>query len=349
MLRNLGLVLLSTLISLLMVEFAARLELIPLPDHVSTDAWWAERWQRERKGMNPRAIIELDADLGYVPAANLDLFEYQDARISTNAKHMRGRQEYALERSNSARIVAIGDSFTFGQCANDDETFPFALEQSLIDAEVLNLGVMGYGQDQAFLRLRRDGFPYRPDVVVFGFHSTDMRRNLLSFRGYGKPRLRFEDGRVEVENVPVPSPEEYSRWWPPRIWNFVEIFRASREDRKVVKRRINEVSLAIVHQMAIETREQGALFAVVHLPHPRSLGGEGEHGWKFMEKVCAEATAAGGICIEPVPRFREIASTPEEVNHHFACHFSPELYQALGEVIAEALVRARPDRFALRN
>ncbi|MCP3984496.1 MAG: hypothetical protein GY723_08900 [bacterium] len=349
MLRNLGLVLLSTLASLLMVEFAARLELIPLPDHVSTDAWWEERWQRKRRGMNPRAVIELDADLGYIPARELDDFEYQDVRISTNSAHMRGRREYPLQRGDAARVVAVGDSFTFGQCAGDDETFPFAMEQTLVDTEVLNLGVMGYGQGQALLRLRRDGFPYRPDAVVFGFHGTDMRRNLLSFRGYGKPRLRLEDGRLEVENVPVPSPEAYARWWPPRAWNFVRIFRASREDRAVVRGRINEVSLAIVHQMAVESRDRGALFAVVHLPHPRSLGGKGEHGWPFMEQVCAEATSAGGLCIEPVPRFREIASTPDEVDHHFACHFSPELYQALGEVIAEELARAMPERFALRN
>ena len=347
MLRNLALILVSTFVSLAIVELAARLEWLPLPAHVSTDAWWEERWHREREGMNPRAFVELDPGLGYVPAPNLDLFEYQDVRISTNSARMRGRREYPLQRSDTARVVAIGDSFTFGQCANDDETYPFAMEQSLSNGEVLNLGVMGYGQGQALLRLRRDGFPYRPDAVVFGFHGSNMRRNLLSFRGYGKPRLRLEEGRLEVENVPVPPPEAYARWWPPRAWNFVRIFRASREDRKVRRKRTNALSLAIVRQMAIESREHGALFALVHMPHPGALGGKGEHGWPFMERVCAAATEAGGICIEPVPRFREIASTPEEIDRHFACHFSPELYRALGELIAEELARALPERFAL--
>ncbi len=347
MLRNLAALLLSTLASLGAVEVAARLEWIPLPDHVSTDAWWEERWHREREGMNPRAFVELDADLGHVPAAHLDAFEYQGARISTNGAHMRGRREIPAERSAAARIVAVGDSYTFGQCANDDETFPFAMERHLADAEVLNLGVMGYGQGQALLRLRRDGFPYRPDAVVFGFHGTDMRRNLLAFRGYAKPRLRLEEGRLAVENVPVPPPEAYLRWWPPRAWNFVRIFRASREGKKEVRRRSNALSLAIVREMAAETRERGGLFALAHLPHPRALDGEGPHGWPFMEKVCAEVEREGGICVNPVPRFREIAPTPEAVDHHFACHFSPELYQALGELIAEALVRERPEHFAL--
>lgn len=349
MLRNLGLLLVSILASLGVVELAARLEWIPLPHHVSTDAWWEERWHRERVGLNPRAFVELDPDLGYIPAANLDLLEYQRVRISTNSAHLRGRREYSLRRLDKARVVVIGDSFTFGQCANDDQTFPFAMEQSLSNSEVLNLGVMGYGQGQALLRLRRDGFPYQPDAVVFGFHGSDIRRNLLSFRGYGKPRLRLEEGRLEVENVPVPSPEDYSRWWPPRAWNFVRIFRASREDQEVLRNRKTELTLAIVRQMAIESREQGAIFMLVHLPDPRALGGEGEHGWPFMEQVCAETTKAGAFCVEPIPRFREIASTPEEIDRHFRCHYSPELYRALGELIAEALVRALPERFALRN
>lgn len=72
-------------------------------------------------------------------------------------------------------------------------------------------------------------------------------------------------------------------------------------------------------------------------------------GWPFMERVCAEAEGAGGLCVNPVPRFREIARTPEEIDHHFSCHFSPELYRALGELIAEELVRVRPEQFALRN
>ena len=47
----------------------------------------------------------------------------------------------------------------------------------------------------------------------------------------------------------------------------------------------------------------------------------------------------------PIDRFREIASTPEEVRRHFDCHYSPELYRAVGEVVSEALLREFPDVF----
>lgn len=345
MLRNIALALASTLFALLLLESAARVELVPLPEFVSTDAWWKERWFRKRQGLNPRAFVALDPELGYVPAPDLDRLEYRGNRISTNSAHMRGRREYSRERGGATRIAVVGDSYTFGECAEDRETFPAVLERALPGAEVLNLGVMGYGQDQALLRLRRDGFAHQPDIAVFGFHMTDMSRNTLAFRGYGKPRFRLTEGGLELENVPVPQPEDYDVLWPPRLWNFVEIFRASRIDPKLRKREERKLSVAIVHQMALDAQEQGIPLVVVHLPHPGTLDKKGVHGWKFMDQLCDGEKPAPFLCVSPVPRFREIADTPAKVSKHFACHFSPQLYRAVGEVVAQALLDEFPELF----
>lgn len=346
MLRNISLLVASTLLTLLGFEVAARLELLPMPGFVVSDAWWQERWHRKRRGLNPREFVQLDPDLGFIPAAGLDGFEYEGVRISTNSAHMRGKREYPVERTEATRIVAIGDSFTFGQCVGDEGTFPAVMEQVLPDTEVLNLGVMGYGQDQALLRMRRDGFRYSPDIVVFGFHGTDMRRNLVSFRGYGKPRFRLMEAGLELENVPVPRPEEYERWWPPRLWNFVRIFLDSFDSGSPEQGAYkNALSRAIVHQMAVDAAERGVKLVVVHLPHPRALQNEGIYGWSYIERLCEGEKPAPFLCVSPVPRFREIARTPEEVRRHFDCHFSPELYRALGEVVAQALLEEFPELF----
>ena len=114
MLGKIALLLVSILLTLLVCEAAARLELLPLPDFVVSDAWWEERWHRERQGLNPREVVELDPDLGFVPAADLSGYEYGGARISTNSAHMRGTREYPVERTDAARVVVVGDSFTFG-------------------------------------------------------------------------------------------------------------------------------------------------------------------------------------------------------------------------------------------
>src|SRR5690606_2816732 len=100
-----------------------------------------------------------------------------------------------------------GDSFTFGDEVGDDDTWAVALERALaehgIAAEVLNFGVNGYGTDQAYLRWRRDGRRFAPDVVVYGFQPENALRNLNVFRALyfaatdmplQKPRFLLEGG-----------------------------------------------------------------------------------------------------------------------------------------------------------
>ena len=79
---------------------------------------------------------------------------------------------------------------------SDHETFPHVLEQLLAPAEVVNLGVHGYGHDQMLLRYRAEGRRYAPDLVLLGFVADDVGRNLLAFRDYAKPRFLLEGGAL---------------------------------------------------------------------------------------------------------------------------------------------------------
>ena len=53
--------------------------------------------------------------------------------------------------SSSRPILAVGDSFTFGNETEDDETWAAHL-QDVLNKRVINAGVGGYGIDQAVLR-----------------------------------------------------------------------------------------------------------------------------------------------------------------------------------------------------
>ena len=98
-------------------------------------------------------------------------------RFSINSHGMRS-PEVAIERSDALRVVAIGDSFTFGVGAEQDETWPAVLGTRLRatapnGAEVLNAGVQGWGLAEYWIWLDKRGARFRPDWIVLGIHRSD--------------------------------------------------------------------------------------------------------------------------------------------------------------------------------
>ena len=105
-----------------------------------------------------------------------------------------------------AAILAVGDSYTFGDVVSDNETWPAILER-LTERPVINGGVFGYGVDQSFLRARESIKIYKPETLILGFIPADVARCELSERtGVSKPYFDIKDGRLVLENVPVPPP-----------------------------------------------------------------------------------------------------------------------------------------------
>lgn len=76
------------------------------------------------------------------------------------------------------KILAIGDSFTYGHGVNDDETYPVLLEELLknngIQVKVDNAGVPGYGPDQEYAyiqELLHHASDY--DVILWNINVND--------------------------------------------------------------------------------------------------------------------------------------------------------------------------------
>ena len=101
-------------------------------------------------------------------------------------------------------MLALGDSFTFGDEVGDGDTWPAQLELAL-GKRVLNGGVFGYGVDQSVLRLEKLAAVHRPDTVVLAVVPDDVHRAELSSRFAWKPYFDVEDGTLVLRNVPVPT------------------------------------------------------------------------------------------------------------------------------------------------
>lgn len=149
-----------------------------------------------------------DEVLGWAHRPNQEgRFLHKDFSISVriNSVGLRDR-EYPLERTGKKRMLVIGDSFAWGFGVERDQRFDETLEQRLGDWEIINAAVSGYGTDQQLLYLGESGMAYGPDVVLLLFHETDYITNTLAEAAwYNKPFFSLQEGRLVLENVPVPE------------------------------------------------------------------------------------------------------------------------------------------------
>jgi hypothetical protein len=210
--------------------------------------------------------------LGWYPLKNATNVTNEKAVVNFNSDGIRGKQVLGIEKTiDTTRIVVVGDSFSFGEGVNDDETYPAKLEKMLPNTEVLNLAVHGYGIDQMTLRLNLDGFSYHPDYVIYAFIEDDLRRAVLSFRDYMKPRYELVDGNLMLTNTPVIPPDEFFRQsrYRPAILDLISLLR----DRITYKNNedptIGSLVQAIWKKTVTDIQDHDAIPVFLYLPSGR--------------------------------------------------------------------------------
>ncbi len=168
MIRNLGLTLLSIVLALAVCEgllrvFGARV--LPEPD-----------------------LYAADPDLGkrMRPGWEGDEFE---APVKINSKGLRSPETPYEKPAGVYRILALGDSWTFGYRMHEPDAYPRQLERLLNERgasrgdarrfELINAGVVGYSTDQEAAYLRIEGWKYQPDLVLLNYYPVNDTDNKL--------------------------------------------------------------------------------------------------------------------------------------------------------------------------
>ena len=127
----------------------------------------------------PQIYYQSDPHVGFlhVPSQR----GWQDDGLATiNAMGLRGAQPVVPKPEGLHRILAIGDSTTFGWGVDDNGTYPVQLEQGLkatfpgSHLEVVNGGVGAYDLRHAARLLRHFGPTFEPDIVVVGVYWNDL-------------------------------------------------------------------------------------------------------------------------------------------------------------------------------
>src|SRR5258708_4118046 len=113
-----------------------------------------------------------------------------DGLYEANAEGARAPADRSYgERSppGRVRLVTVGDSFTHGDGVGMEDTWQRVLERRRADLDVVNLGVPGYGTDQAYLRWHRDGARLNPHFTLLGIWPENICRNLNVLRFFLQP------------------------------------------------------------------------------------------------------------------------------------------------------------------
>ncbi len=269
---------------LLVLELGSRalLCLTPITKEISkndcdvTSRWYWVKDQRFPKPASRRFDVDrYDPTKGWVLIPNLkDKLCFRNKFINTNSRGIRGNAEYQYARDNGKlRILFLGDSFTFGLEVSDNETYPSYLQQMQPDAEVINMGVQGYGHDQMLIYLKEEGIKYRPDIIILGYLSMDKDRNMREFSFRAKPRFKLDNNQLKVCNVPVPSPAMILKEepWRSRFLDLVDIlmYEISLKDGVYASSR-ELITDAILRQIVDTAKGIGAVPLFLYLDDVRS-------------------------------------------------------------------------------
>lgn len=132
--------------------------------------------------------------------------------VETDATGYRQASADGPRAADELRVMALGDSVTFGWGVEREERYPELLAQALAlrtgrSVRLANLAVPGYSIDQSLWTYERDGVPWNPDIVVLCTVLNDVAgANQGRHDGKAKPALsrRPDGGWERVE----PPPEQ---------------------------------------------------------------------------------------------------------------------------------------------
>ena len=178
---------------------------------------WREQSVLMRQLLQGRGLLAVDSALGWRYRSDI-----ATARDQTNSRGLRSAREYSAVPADSVvRVAAFGDSFVYGNEVDNASCWPVLAEHIYPRLEVLNYGVGGYGNDQAYLRFLADGRSLSPRIAILGFTPTDFGRVVNVYRRFlsnrelplFKPRFVLRaGGQLELVPSPVRAPADYARY-----------------------------------------------------------------------------------------------------------------------------------------
>ena len=141
--------------------------------------------------------------------------DYQGVTYTSNSRGVRGREHPYARTPGRVRLAVLGDSIVWGFGVSDGDSLVDHLERALPAAEVVNLGVAGYGTGQELMLLREEGLRYQPDLVVLVFTiANDVEDSYFPDSALAYPANLFflDDGELQVDRFEMTPLQRLALW-----------------------------------------------------------------------------------------------------------------------------------------
>lgn len=294
-----------------------------------------------------------------------------DVSVRINRQGMRADRDYPLQPPpGTCRIAVTGDSFMVGYEAEARNSIAGRLDAEMAKhgfrTETLNFAVSGFGNAEELVQFERRILPFRPTILVQGFHTTDFddnrRSGLFALRSDGvlEPRAQTYLPGVAISDRLLAFPPY--RWLDAHSQLFAAFRQKATDAAKAAivairtgdfartktnadkteggdkepaeaRRAIDALGSALLQETYAKARDQGVAWLLFEVP-TREKGGRFSSplsgillGPEMAERV-----------VSPIEVFRARPGVAMyQPNGHG--HFTPEGNRVSAELIADAIVR----------
>lgn len=237
--------------------------------------------------------------------------EQHGVEYRTNAAGFRDR-EFGPKPAGAFRILALGDSVTFGYAERAGDAFPQQLERRLArrpgpPIEVFNLGIAGYNSIQEVRLLEARGLALAPDLVVLAYVMNDNKED-------------GADGGLTL----------YFRRSPSRLWDWLGV-----RLRRLARRIGRDVTTEAFDELARISRERALPVVVAILPELRFRDG----AWSRPERHRAVRELARARGFHVLDLLEPFVAAGFEPRMRDNVHPNPEGYALIARELENFLER----------
>ena len=224
-------------------------------------------------------FYQIDSTLGYKHISGdftvhlSDSFSWNTTHLKTSRRITKPLNQYKIDQDKPS-IWFMGCSFTHGWSLNNNETFPWLIQERFPEYHIENFGIGGHGILQALLQLKQElAINHKPKLIFLCYASFHDERNVLlsSWRKslspnqkLGKlspPYARVSEGKLKIdyaEKLYTPWPlNKYSA-----LINTLEDTYYQYEDYLI---NCQDVTKAIINEIKTICKEQEITFVLTNI------------------------------------------------------------------------------------